>query len=567
MSLVPLFILYYELLTKAFKQRGGQLGIQVTGQSERISHLLYADDILVFAEATRNNTILILRLLESYCGWTGQKINGGKSAILFNRKCPVWRKNMVAKVVGFRKVTSLEYLKFPLTIYKPKAADFGKLIKNVHDKTNLWGKKHLSFAARALLIKTSLLTVPMYLSTHIMVPKSILHSIEKIARKFMWQKDSNSRGMHYVAWKELCQSRNQGGLGFYCLEKWQSALRARLAWDMIQNSESLLNKVLIAKYGSDVWCSVTESNVSITWKIIQDGAKALHPIIRWKIGDGQSINVLNDMWILDRKIANWPTFVNMEMVDNVNVSSLLDSSLQWDMKAMEDCFGKILGQRIKAITTNNGNGVDSPELCYSRSSLTVTAMAYRASIDIGGYPFVWFDKLKLHPREIFFWWRVLKKAISNNSWMFHRGLSESMLCPWGCNEEETLDHCITQCNKLRQVISILGKWGFGIPCVNFLEELLRELGDCVNKNTGIGCIYYYVVYQLWRAHNDLRHGRSYQSPSVIAATALSLFPRPCRTPILEQWSIIQPSGLPSHKLWCPPPLQVGLSSTLMRLLS
>ncbi|PKU66292.1 Putative ribonuclease H protein [Dendrobium catenatum] len=357
-----LFILCSELLTKAFKQRGGQLGIQVTRQSERISHLLYADDILEFAEATRNNAVLILRLLESYFGWTGQKINGGKSAILFNRKCPVWRKNMVAKVVVFRRVTSLEYLGLPLLMYKPKTTDFGKLIKNVDEKTNLWGKKHLSFAARALLIRTSLLTVPMYLSMHTTVPKSILHSIEKIARRFMWKKDSNSRGMHYVAWKELCLPKNQGGLGFYCLEKWQSALRARLAWAMIENPDSLLNKVLVAKYGSDVWCSVTESNVYITWKIIQDGAKALHHIIRWKIGDGQSINVLNDTWILDRKIADWPTFVNMKLVDNANVSSLLDSSQQWDMKAVEDCFGKILGQRIKAITTNNGNGVDGPEL-------------------------------------------------------------------------------------------------------------------------------------------------------------------------------------------------------------
>lgn len=87
-----LFILCSELFSKTFRQRGGQLGIKCVRNMERISHLLYADDILVFAEASRSNAIRIGSLLQDYCSWTGQNINGSKSAVMFNKKCPAWKR-------------------------------------------------------------------------------------------------------------------------------------------------------------------------------------------------------------------------------------------------------------------------------------------------------------------------------------------------------------------------------------------------------------------------------------------------------------------------------------------
>lgn len=365
---------------------------------------------------------------------------------------------MITKLMGYRQVNSLEYLGLSLMMRKRVVADFGKLIKSAQEKTNLWGKRRLSYAGRALLIKTCLLTGPMYLVTHTMIPQGVLNSIEKMARRFLWQKDANSRGMHYVAWKDLCQPKTHGGLGFYSLVMGQGVLRARLAWDVIQNSRSLLHKLLKAKYGMDIWGYTPGKNVSVTWKVIQDGAKALRPILRWKIGNGQMTDVVQDTWILDRSIAQWPTFVNINAVDNVKVSFLLDNLLQWDSEVLEDCFGDIMMRRIQNIKTNCGDGEDCPELTYSRSSMTVTEMAFRAMVGEGEYQFLWLDKLKLHPREKFFWWRLLRKAIPTCSWLFSRGLSDSPLCPWGCNMDEDVDHCSSQCVKLIKVFEILGKW-------------------------------------------------------------------------------------------------------------
>ncbi|XP_028549388.1 uncharacterized protein LOC110115858 [Dendrobium catenatum] len=367
-------------------------------------------------KSSRCNDRRIMDLLGDYCCWTGQKINCGKSVILFNRKCPSWRKRMIARMMGYKKVDSLEYLGLPLVMRRLNGADFSKIMRIAFEKINLWGKKHLSLAGRALLVRISLLSVPMYAMTHTSIPNGVLMAIEKMGRRFLWQKDASSRGMHYIGWKELCQPTEYGGLGFHCLTRWKGALRARAVWDLFQNKDSILYKVLMARYGMKLWEYDHGKKVSVTWKVIQDGAKVLRLILRWSIVDGSQIDVMHDVWIMNRNIAKWPTFVNIEEVEDMKVCNLLNNSFQWNVEMVKHCFGNTMAERILAINISNESQEDNPELIYSRLSMKVAAMAYRDSEEKGNYEFSWLKQLKLHPREHFFWWRLLRDAIPTNYW-------------------------------------------------------------------------------------------------------------------------------------------------------
>ncbi|PKU60324.1 Putative ribonuclease H protein [Dendrobium catenatum] len=256
-------------------------------------------------------------------------------------------------------------------------ADFSKILRIAFEKINLWGRKHLSLAGRALLIRTSLLSVPMYAMTHISIPNGVLMAIEKMGRRFLWQKDASSRGMHYVGWKELCQPTEFGGLGFHCLTRWKGALRARVVWDLIQNKDSILYKVLVARYGMKIWEYDHGKKFSVTWKVIQDGAKVLRPILKWNIVDGSQIDVMHDVWIMNRNIAKWLTFVNIKEVENMKVCNLLNNSFQWNVEMVKHYFGNTMAERILDINISTKSQEDYPELIYSRLSMTVMAMAYR----------------------------------------------------------------------------------------------------------------------------------------------------------------------------------------------
>ncbi|XP_028547942.1 uncharacterized protein LOC114578691, partial [Dendrobium catenatum] len=135
--------------------------------------------------------------------------------------------------------------------------------------------------------------------------------MEKLARRFLWQKNSNSKG----------------GLGFHDLSVWRGPLRAQLAWTVINEPNSLLHKVVTAKYGPDFWQLSRTPRCSSPWQILREGADALSAILQWRIGDGRRIWILQDCWIFDRKIKKWPTFVNVEEVEDTYVSNLL--KIRW----------------------------------------------------------------------------------------------------------------------------------------------------------------------------------------------------------------------------------------------
>jgi hypothetical protein len=49
-----------------------------------ITHLLFADDVMIFARAKASEAEVILKCLNTYSSWSGQHINVSKSAIFFS---------------------------------------------------------------------------------------------------------------------------------------------------------------------------------------------------------------------------------------------------------------------------------------------------------------------------------------------------------------------------------------------------------------------------------------------------------------------------------------------------
>ncbi|XP_020693420.1 uncharacterized protein LOC110107484, partial [Dendrobium catenatum] len=317
--------------------------------------------------------------------------------------------------------------------------------------------------------------------------------------------------------------------------------------------DTALGKVVSAKYGRNVWGDVTRRSDSTTWKILKAGAVALRPILCWNVGDGRNIDALNDIWIGNCTLARWPSFISIEDVEGCMVGDFLDEELNWRTEMITACFGTVLGCRILEIPTGCNAGVDQPDLIGSVLNKSITAMAFQAGFEQQDYQFLWFRKFKLHPREHLFWWRLLRGAIPTNEWLHRRGLTEDVRCPWGCSGSENIEHITIRCDVLEQTRGALAKWGVSIPQFRNWDELIVELAMTARDNPCMGRIYCYVVYQIWRARNDKCHGRSFGTPTVIAANVLARLSHSATMPTLGQWRTSQSSGLPINKLWCVPP--------------
>lgn len=78
-----LFLLYAEGLTFMLKKKeaaGHIKGIAICKGAHRISHLLFADDSIIFCKATVEEGRMVFKVLEDYEGDTGQKLNKEKTS-------------------------------------------------------------------------------------------------------------------------------------------------------------------------------------------------------------------------------------------------------------------------------------------------------------------------------------------------------------------------------------------------------------------------------------------------------------------------------------------------------
>ncbi|KAI0492180.1 hypothetical protein KFK09_026446 [Dendrobium nobile] len=133
-----------------------------------------------------------------------------------------------------------------------------------------------------------------------------------------------SQVMHYVAWEVLCRPKNCGGSGIQSALARIGLLREKFAWNLLEESNSLLNRNFLAKYGDRWWNKEEFKGGSPSWKIITSGWKALKKFVRWKVVDGSNINVLKDAWILDKSLLKWPTFVGIFDDENLALNFFIE---------------------------------------------------------------------------------------------------------------------------------------------------------------------------------------------------------------------------------------------------
>ncbi|KAL0923790.1 hypothetical protein M5K25_004562 [Dendrobium thyrsiflorum] len=256
--------------------------------------------------------------------------------------------------------------------------------------------------------------------------RGILNDFERLCRNFLWHKKDASKGLHYVAWDVLCKPKGEGGWELQSVVEKIGPLRAKFAWNFISKPNSLLNRTLVSKYGSNVWNSECKNNSSPSWKIVLNGAKFFHPIVRWKLSTGMEVNTIKDTWILDKCIEKWPTFVD-NMVDETEFLSAFICDGKWNKSLLKQFFGQHLVDLIVSVPIQSDLLRDQLELLFKCSGKSISALALEKShVDcVKDIDWSWVKKLKLRSHIDLFRWRLKRNAFPCNQFLKYRRLVES----------------------------------------------------------------------------------------------------------------------------------------------
>lgn len=189
-SLSPyLFILCSEVISRLMfrAERWGTLhGIPVTRSAEPISHLMFADDIILFCRANGREAQEIESIMGQYCAWSRQAINRQKSSIAFSSNTHVEVKASMLRILQLQEMRpGHKYLGLPLFLPHSRMVAFGHIREKILSKLSGWKAKVLSQAGHTVLLKTVAASMPLYPMSTFLLPKGWCKDLDRLFKKIL----------------------------------------------------------------------------------------------------------------------------------------------------------------------------------------------------------------------------------------------------------------------------------------------------------------------------------------------------------------------------------------------
>jgi hypothetical protein len=150
-----------------------------------------------------------------------------------------------------------------------------------------------------------------------------------------------------------------GGMGFRDFVLFNQAMLGKQCWRLVTEPESLCARVLKGRYfpETDFLSPVKPRASSYTRRSILFGRELLLKGIRWGVGNGQGISILQDSWIPRLQSDTFKTVEDLP--PNSKVSFLLnDRADHWDMDKVNFFFTPEMARAIQQIPVSRHGGDD-----------------------------------------------------------------------------------------------------------------------------------------------------------------------------------------------------------------
>ncbi|XP_020258907.1 uncharacterized protein LOC109835341 [Asparagus officinalis] len=237
--------------------------------SLKISHLIFADDLLLFSKGDVKSVLKIYQCVKKFGAISGLEANLTKCSIFYGGVDDTI-KNEIYNHIGFPEgVLPFRYLGLPLIAKRLSFVDCSPLFQKISNQFQDW-KKHrtLSYAGRMQIIKSIILGVQIFWTSCYILPSRVLQKIDDLCRDFLWGRSDHSLKAPLVSWDKVCTGKNQGGLGIFSATTWNLATAVRTLWYVHSNKECLWIKWVHGTYlkESNIWQVRVKTGDSWLWK-------------------------------------------------------------------------------------------------------------------------------------------------------------------------------------------------------------------------------------------------------------------------------------------------------------
>ncbi|KAA3489594.1 reverse transcriptase [Gossypium australe] len=437
--------------------------IQLSRSGPSLSHLFFANDLVIFNRAEMDQAKLLKDILRCFCDFSGHKISVRKSNMFFSKNVDVNVGDQISQLFGFQKVLNLgNYLGVPLLHDRVTKSTLDFVIGKVRNKLQNWDAWKLSFAGRVTLAQLVILAIPCYFMQSLSIPKGVCEEIERIARQFIWGGSAGNPKTALVSWDSICQPRSHGGLGFRRLQDHNNSFLMKLCFNLVSRKDALWVRVLRSKYGwkSQLPVSIQKSHCYHIWRSLSKVWPLVYENLMWSVGDGTTIRGWEDIWIPDvgPLVNHVPAHANLNLDSTLKDWVLQDGS--WNVDMMRIWLSDDIIKRIVCI------------LHRIKLEVKTESFGLRPKDDI--WKHIW--KYKGPQRVRLFFWLVINQRLFTNSERARRGIGQSSACP---------------------------------RCGHELEDIMHVLRDCLNskeawkleKGITWSCLFGIIAWRIWKSRD------------------------------------------------------------------
>lgn len=342
--------------------------------------------------------------------------------------------------------------------------------------------------------------------------------------------------MNWMSWERMAKNKATGGLGFRNFRDFNIAMLGKQGWRFIIYPDSLVSKLYKAKYYAkvDFLQSTLGQNPSFIWRSIFEAKQILTEGIRWRIGNGEKINILRQPWLLN---DDHPFITsNNQAIEHKTVASLLCTDRkQWDVDLVEDIFNRrdrdcILNTPLQPSNNDDilywrleNSGIYSVKSAYQHLQKQKEIQNFNDSDNI--WKQLWC--IKAPPKTLNLVWRALSSCLPTLVQLRMKHVQVQGFCPVCQEEEETTMHSLVSCRYAKQCWNILlprNQWDEILDFKDWLQDVLSSV------STGKQAEVITLCWAIWRARNDLVWNQKSTTVFRIVAAAQQY---------LTQWKLAQ----------------------------
>ncbi|CAN1315043.1 Transposon TX1 uncharacterized 149 kDa protein [Linum perenne] len=447
-------------------QRNALHGIKLNAHCPMITHLMFADDTMLFLRVSRRSLVELRSLFNRYQLLSGQRINYAKSSVLFSKNVPSPLKREYSTLLGMNgQNPSPNYLGAPCVVMRSKKVTFAFLQDKITTRLQSWKRLSLSPAGVHTLLTSVISGLPVHIMSCYRVSNEVCKDLDKLMVKFWWGEVADQKRIRWRSWEKLCLSQEEGGLGFRSFQSFNQALLAKQSWRILTQPELLISRLYKGKYfqSTTFLKARKRARPSNGWQGILHGRDLLLSGLIVQLGSHPTLSIFERNWVPGPRGPGLPVpRLSSSQIAHIQISALIcDGS--WNLSLLRDLFEASSVQAISSIpipVTPQGDKdvwFFSPTGQYSTSSGYALALRSKpikdqtfvvSPMDPSAWRAVW--SLRIQPKLRFFLWRLCHRIIPTIEALNRRGMELHPLCPVCLRQPETLEHLMFKCTATRR---------------------------------------------------------------------------------------------------------------------